>query len=168
MARRAGRGAAFALVAALLLVACKKPYRVGEHVLVEWEEGKFYPAHVLEVHGPARYRVHFDGYETHWDEDVGVDRIRGRVQGQVTAPPPPEKVTRVAGAPAASGSAAAAAGINPFKEGDRVRVTWRGSVYAAIVLQPVGRDRVLVHYEGHENAWDEAVTLERIVSRRAK
>jgi hypothetical protein len=152
------------LSVALLLSACKKPYRVGEHVLVEWEEGKLYPAHVIEVNGPARYRVHFDGYDAHWDEDVGIDRIRGRVQGAVASPPPPAKVARALGAPA--GSAKVAEGINPFHEGDRVRVTWRGSVYGAIVLEVVGRDKVLVHYEGHENAWDEVVVLDRIVSRR--
>ena len=49
---------------------------------------------------------------------------------------------------------------------DRVRVTWRGSVYAAIVVGVEGKDRLLVHYEGHENAWDEVVTIDRIVSRR--
>jgi len=164
--RRRSEGRWLLLTVSLLLAGCKKPYRVGEHVLVEWEEGKFYPAHVLEVHGAARYRVHFDGYDTHWDEDVGLDRIRGRVQGPLTAPPPPEKVTRAAGAP--TGSAAAGLGINPFTEGDRVRVTWRGSVYGAVVLEPVGRDKVRVHYEGHEPAWDEVVALDRIVSRRGK
>ena len=111
-------GWTLALGAALALPGCKKPYRVGEHVLVEWEEGKLYPAHVLEAHGPARYRVHFDGYDTHWDEDIGIDRIRGRVQGAVTTPPPPAKVTRASGAPA--GSAGLAEGINPFHEGDRI------------------------------------------------
>jgi hypothetical protein len=155
----------WALALACALAACKKPYRVGEHVLVEWEEGKLYPAHVVEAHGPARYRVHFDGYDAHWDEDVGVDRIRGRVQGAVgSPPPPPAKVSRALGAP--TGSASVAEGINPFHEGDRVRVTWRGSVYGAIVLQVVGRDKVLVHYEGHENAWDEVIVLDRIISQR--
>jgi hypothetical protein len=158
-----GSAARCALLA-LALAGCKRPYRVGEHVLVEWEEGKLYPAHVVEVNGPARYRVHFDGYDSHWDEDVGIDRIRGRVQGAVTPPPPPAKVARALGAP--TGSAGIAEGINPFREGDRVRVTWRGSVYGAIVIKAVGRDRVLVHYEGHENAWDEEVALDRIVSRR--
>jgi hypothetical protein len=166
MRARCARPSATSLVlaAGLALTACKKPYRVGEHVLVEWEEGKLYPAHVLESHGPVRYRVHFDGYDTHWDEDVGVDRIRGRVQGAVSTPPPPAKVTRAAGTP--TGSAALTEGINSFHEGDRVRVTWRGSIYGAVVIQPVGRDHVLIHYEGHEPAWDETVALDRIVSRR--
>lgn len=161
---RGSVGPAQVLLFALLFTACKKPYRVGEHVLVEWETGKLYPAHVIEANSAVRYRVHFDGYDTHWDEDIGIDRIKGRVQGPLTPPPPPAKVARAAGAP--TGSAGIAEGINPFREGDRVRVTWRGSVYAAVVLQVVGRDRILVHYEGHENAWDETVVLDRVVSRR--
>ncbi|HEY3495769.1 MAG TPA: Tudor-knot domain-containing protein [Polyangiaceae bacterium] len=154
------------LLAALALAVpgCKRPYRVGEHVLVEWEEGKFYPAYVVEAHSTTRYRVHFDGYDSHWDEDVGVDRIRGRIEGPVAPPPPPKKVLRAAGAP--TGSAGPGSASNPFRQGDRVRVTWRGSVYPAVVLEVVGKDRVLVHYEGHESAWDETIPLDRVVNRR--
>lgn len=161
--RNVSRGALLLLVA-LALPGCKKPYRVGEHVLVEWEEGKFYPAYVVEAHSTTRYRVHFDGYDSHWDEDVGVDRIRGRIEGPVLPPPPPAKVARAAGAP--TGSAGPGTTSNPFREGDRVRVTWRGSTYPAVVLQVVGKDKVLVHYEGHESAWDETVPLDRVVNRR--
>lgn len=158
-------GRALFLATALLLTACKKPYRVGEHVLVEWEEGKFYPAYVVEVKG-SRYRVHFEGYDSRWDEDVGLDRIKGRVTDSITPPPPPEKVLG-ATAPLPGASAhAVGASINPFKVGDRVRVTWRGSIYAATVLEVTGKDRVKVHYEGHESAWDEIVSVERVVSRR--
>jgi hypothetical protein len=158
------RRALFLVVFSLAALGCKRPYRVGEHVLVEWEEGKLYPAYVIETHSTTRYRVHFDGYDSRWDEDVGVDRIRGRIEGPVAPPPPPAKVARVAGAP--TGSAGPGSASNPFREGDRVRVTWRGSVYPAVVLQIVGKDRLLVHYEGHENAWDETVSLDRVVNRR--
>jgi hypothetical protein len=34
------------------------------------------------------------------------------------------------------------------------------------VLEVQGKDRLLVHYEGHEDAWDEVVTLDRVTSRR--
>jgi hypothetical protein len=153
------------LLVALALTSCKKPYRVGEHVLVEWEEGKLYPAYVLEAHSSTRYRVHFDGYAARWDEDVGVDRIRGRIEGPIPpAPPPPAKVARAAGAPV--GSAEPGRAINPYRPGDRVRLTWRGSVYPAVVLEAVGKDKLLVHYEGHEPAWDETVSIERVLSRR--
>lgn len=150
---------------ALALAGCNKPYRVGEHVLVEWEEGKLYPAYVIEARSSTRYRVHFDGYAARWDEDVGVDRIKGRIEGPVgPPPPPPAKVARAAGAPV--GSAEPGKAINPYQPGDRVRLTWRGSVYPAVVLETVGKDKLLVHYEGHEPAWDETVSIDRVLSRR--
>jgi hypothetical protein len=150
-----------------LLAACKRPYRVGEHVLVEWEEGSSqrYPAYIVERLSATRYRVHFEGYDTRFDEDVGIDRITGRVEGPVVAPPPPKKVAR--GASSASvpdGGVALVA--NPYKEGDRLRVRWRGSIYAATVLEVIAKDRVRVRYDGFEQAWDEIVQLERIVSGR--
>ena len=176
--------APFVLCLALATPGCSQPYKVGDYVLVEWEEGKLYPAYITEVSGKSRYRVHFDGYDSRWDDDFGIERIKGRVEGPVVAPPPPEKVERASrrpeaaadskgAAPSGSGSAAGAApadsvalAVNQFKPGDRVRVTWRGSVYSAVVLEIVAQDRVLLHYEGHENVWDEVVQLERIVSRR--
>jgi hypothetical protein len=163
------------VVAALLLGAClaplpgcKKPLRVGEHVMVEWEkEQPPYPAYIIERVGTTRYRVHFDGYDSRWDEDVSFDRILGLVEGPVVVPPPPPKVALAAGvaSPKASGSAGEVA-VSPYKEGDRVRVTWRGSVYSATVTKVVAKDRFEVHYEGHEVAWDEVVSIDRIAGRR--
>src|SRR3954465_4209286 len=82
----------------LLVSACKKPSRVGEHVLVEWEkEQPPYPAYITERVGAARYRVYFDGYDSRWDEDVSLERLLGRVEGPVAVPPPPSKVALAAG-----------------------------------------------------------------------
>ena len=150
------------------LPGCKKPYRVGEHVLVEWEkEQPPYPAYIIERTGTGRYRVHFDGYDSRWDEDVSLDRILGRVEGQVAAPPPPPKVALAAGvaSPKASASAGEVA-VSPYKEGDRIRVSWRGGVYSATVVKVIAKDRFQVHYEGHEVAWDEVVSVDRILGRR--
>lgn len=152
----------------LLLSGCKQPFRVGEHVLVEWEKGQPpYPAYIVQRVGASRYRVHFDGYDSRWDEDVSLDRVLGRVEGPVSVPPPPPKVALAAGvaSPKTAGSAGEMA-ISPYKEGDRVRVTWRGNVYSAIVIRVVAKDRFEVHYEGHEAAWDEVVGIERIAGRR--
>jgi hypothetical protein len=164
------RPAAYAgLLGLLLLVSgCKKQYRVGEHVLVEWEkEQPPYPAYITQRVGATRYRVHFDGYDSRWDEDVSFERLLGRVEGPVTAPPPPPKVALAAGvaSPKTAGSAGEVA-VSPYKEGDRVRVSWRGSVYSATVVKVVAKDRFEVHYEGHEVAWDEVVGIERIAGRR--
>ena len=159
---RRGRWLVFAACVALA-PACKNPYRVGEHVWVEWE-GRDYPAYILEKKSATRFRVHYEGYDERWDEDVTLDRIKSRVEGPAPVPPPPEKVERGSGAnPKASASAAP---VTPYKMGDRVRVRWRGSVYAATVISVAAPDRVLVHYDGHESAWDETVSIERIVSRR--
>jgi len=158
----------FAAALALPLAGCKKPYRVGEHVLVEWEEGKLYPGYIIEQTGKSRFRIHFDGYDSRWDEDVSIEAIKGRVEGPVPVPPPPEKVTRAAGVTAKSAQAPAnpALAISPYQVGDRVRVSWRGSVYTATILEVVSKDRFKIHYEGHESAWDEIVPLDRVVGRR--
>jgi hypothetical protein len=156
------------LLCGFLAVGCKKPYRVGEHVLVEWEkEQPPYPAYITERVGATRYRVHFDGYDSRWDEDVSLERLLGRVEGPVAVPPPPPKVALAAGvaSPKTAGSAGEVA-VSPYKEGDRVRVSWRGSVYSAQVIKVVAKDRFEVHYDGHEAAWDEVVGIERIAGRR--
>jgi hypothetical protein len=149
---------------ALLLSSCKKPYRVGEHVLVEWED-EVYPAYILEVKSGGRFRVHFEGYDSRWDQDVTLDRIKGVVKGPVRRPAPPERVGRAEGlvTPASSSSAAPAAA---YKVGDKVKVRWRGTIYPATVVGVVGPDKFLIHYEGHESAWDETVKIDRIVGKR--
>lgn len=152
-------------------LGCEQPYRIGEYVLVEWEDGQApYPAYIVAKKGKARYRVHYDGYSTRWDEDVTLDRIKGRVEAHVFRPPPPKKVQRAQGhdphsASQAKGSASAVP-TGQYQVGDRVKVRWRGSVYPATVAQVVGPDKYLIHYDGHESAWDEAVPGNRIVSTR--
>jgi hypothetical protein len=149
-------------VLVLPLAGCKKPYRVGEYVMVDWEENRPFPAYITEKIGSARYRVHFDGYDC--DQDVSLERIKGRVEGTVP-PPTPGKLPCAHAVPAESSSAPAVTPA-PYKPGDHVRVTWRGSIYSATVLSVVTKDRFVVHYEGLETAWDESVTLDRIVARR--
>jgi hypothetical protein len=151
------------LLSALVLTGCKKPYRVGEHVMVEWD-GRDYPAYIIEKKGRTRYRVHFDGYDARWDGDVSLDRIKGRVQGHVTPPPPPANVARAAGInPKASSSAEP---VSAYKVGDRVHVSWRGSNYKATIIEVISPTRFRVHYNGYETAWDETIDLDRIVGHR--
>jgi hypothetical protein len=51
-------------------------YRVGDAVQVKWK-GKWYDASILKVDG-ARYRIHYDQYDSSWDEWVGPERVRAR------------------------------------------------------------------------------------------
>jgi len=142
---------------------CKEPYRVGEYVWVEWEGGQ-YPAYIIERKGQTRFRVHYDGYDSRWDEDVTFDRVKSRIEGPVNPPPPPEKVAKAASLAAKGGSADSV--VTTYKIGDRVRVRWRGSIYPATITGIVSSEKFLVHYEGYESAWDEVVESSRIVGSR--
>ena len=151
------------LATALALVACGDDYRIGEYVWVAWE-GRDYPAYVIDQRGKTRYRVHYDGYDSRWDEDVTPDRIKGRIKGPAVAPPPPEKVARAMGlTPQPSGSAGAP---SVFAVGDRVRVRWQGSVYAATIVSLEGTGRIRVHYDGYGSEWDEVVSDDRLSGKR--
>ena len=139
----------------LLLVGpagCKRAPDVGDHVMVEWE-GKVYPAMIIDVPGPGKAKVHYDGYDEIWDEVVPRARVRGFVEGPVTMPDPPEKVRH---------TAVEAAKTNQHKIGDRVMVDWHGHYYPALIVGVVGPERYRIHYEGYGNEWDENVGAERI------
>lgn len=130
---------------------------------VEWY-GKNYPAYIIQTRGRDRYRVHFDGYDTRWDDDVSIDRIKGRIHGRATPPPPPVKIARAEGlSPRALASATR---VSPYKVGDRVKVSWRGSTYSATIIEVLSPTRFRVHYSGYETAFDEVVNAQRIVGRR--
>ncbi|MCU0691233.1 MAG: hypothetical protein MUF54_07525 [Polyangiaceae bacterium] len=152
------------LVPVTLVPGCKNRYVVGDHVLVEWEDND-YPAVIIAVEGPARYRVHYDGYDSIWDETVNVTRVKGRVAGPIVAPPPPSKVIRRGGAPAATASGNS--GVpSRYRQGERVRVTWHGEIYAATIVEVLGSERYRVHYEGFGPEWDETIDVSRIRSPR--
>jgi hypothetical protein len=140
------------LVALLSAGGCKRTYSVGDKVLVEWE-GNVYPAVIIEATGPSRYKVHYDGYDTIWDETVTRDRIRGIAEGRVPAPEPPAKVRA---------KAIQAAQTNVHKIGDRVRVEWHGQIYPAVIIAIVGHEKYQIHYEGYGDEWNETVGLSRI------
>lgn len=148
--------ARLALVVALscLLGACKRSYDVGDHVYVEWEKDKKYPAHVIPGSpGPGKYKVHFDGYDSIWDEVVTRDKIKGFVEGTPVSPEAPEKVRA---------KALQAAQTNVYKIRDQVKVEWHGTMYPARITGIVGQERYRVHYEGYGDEWDETVGLSRI------
>lgn len=147
----------------LLLLGCARPYQVGDHVLVEWgREGRFYPGFIVEKKSRSTYRVHYEGYPVRWDEDVSLPRIKGRVTGPVTQPPPPKHVRIAQGLDLKQEGESSQLGR--YKRGDRIRVRWRGTVYRATVLQVASSTEFKVHYDGHEDAWDEVVPVSRIVT----
>jgi hypothetical protein len=138
------------------LAGCKAKYGVGDHVLVQWETNN-YPAYILDVPKPSKFRVHYDGYDAAWDEEVTKDRIKGFVEGPVVAPEPPAKVRA---------KAIQAAQKNTYKLKDRVRVEWHGQIYPATVTGIVGQEQYRVQYDGYDHEWDEIVGLSRIQPRQ--
>jgi hypothetical protein len=141
------------------VLGCAKPFRIGEHVWVDWDGNRF-RAFIVERAGSTRLRVQFEGCDSHWQRDVTMDKIVGRLDEAEASRPPAAVACGPAGPAAARGDHVSV--TTPYKPGDRVRVRWRGSVYTASVVSAMAPDKFLVHYEGHENAWDEVVPLERI------
>jgi hypothetical protein len=145
-----------AALAALGLAGCKRPYSVGDHVYVEWE-GNEYPAVIIAAVSPTKYKVHYDGYDSVWDETVSRDRIKGLIEGTPRHPEPPPKVRA---------KALQAAQTNRYKSGDRVRVEWHGQLYSATITAIVGQERYRVRYDGYGPEWDETVEIARIQPRQ--
>jgi hypothetical protein len=156
-----------ALVAGLLLgccagAACRESQRIGDQVLVEYE-GRRCPGYVIDKKSDTRFRIHFDfeGYD--WEDDVSADHVLGRVQEAVADCPLPPRVRATLGLVETPKSPDR---NSPYRVGDRVRVRWRGSVYPASVTQVLAADTVIVHYQGHEDAWDETINIDRIETGR--
>jgi hypothetical protein len=158
----AARHVAGGLLLLSLVAACRESQRIGDHVLVEYE-GRRCPGYVIDKKGDTRYRIHFqfEGYD--WEEDVGADRMLGRVQEPTLDCPLPPRVRATLGLVEKPKSADRS---SAYKVGDRVRVRWRGSVYPANVTQVLAPDTLVVHYQGHEDAWDETINIDRIETAR--
>lgn len=150
------------LALGLATAGCRENLRIGDHVLVEYE-GSSCPGYVIDRKSETRLRVHFDfeGYD--WQEDVSVDRVLGKVQGQVQPCALPGRVRLTLGLGA---TPTAVARTSPYRVGDRVRVRWRQSIYPATITEVRAADTVVVHYVGHEDVWDEAINVDRIVTER--
>lgn len=54
----------------------KFAWNKGDRVQVSWK-GTWYQATIIEVAG-EKYKIHYDGYGTEWDEWVSLDRMKGR------------------------------------------------------------------------------------------
>jgi hypothetical protein len=151
------------LAIALLVCGCRRAHQVGDHILVEWRNAD-YPAVIVAIEAPARFRVHYDGYSDDWDESITTTRIKGRLSAAVSPVSLPAPAP-VRGKPGPSGSASSRPPPEPpsvYRAGDRVRVEWHGAIYPAAIIAVLGDDRYRVHYEGYGDEWDESIGLNRI------
>ena len=145
-----------------VLPQCSRRNRVGEHVWVMYESRPA-RAFIVEKTGESRVRVQFESCDTSWQREVTTDRITGRVTDAEALHPPAVPAC----APTNAGRKGDAIGLTvPYRVGDRIRIKWRGSTYNATIVGVVGPERVRVHYEGLESAWDETIATDRIEGAR--
>jgi hypothetical protein len=145
-----------------VLMHCSRRNRVGEHVWVLYESRPA-RAFIVEKTGESRVRVQFESCDTSWQREVTTDKITGRVSESEAAHPPAVPACAPTNA-ARKGDAIGLAA--PYRVGDRIRVKWRGSTYNATIVGVVAPERIRVHYEGLESAWDETITTDRIEGAR--
>jgi hypothetical protein len=161
-----GRGASLPkralgwLALCALVIGCRRAHQVGDHVMVDWRGGD-YPAVIVAIEGPSRFRVHYDGYSDDWNEVVPGTRVHGRIPPSTVPGPVAATKVRIRPGPSASGAPSSSPAVG-FRVGERVRVEWHGAIYSATILAEVGADRYRVHYEGYGTEWDENVDLNRI------
>jgi hypothetical protein len=153
--------AIWAAIGLLLLASCRRPNKVGDHVLVSWRGGD-YPAVIIGIEGPSRLRVHYDGFSEDWDEVVPATRVLARLSSAPGPAPPGPAPSHKARSKTSPSSSTAQLPASVYRVGDRVRVEWHGSIYPATIVTVLGDDRYRVHYESFGNEWDEDVGLGRI------
>jgi hypothetical protein len=161
----AAREAVFGLFLGLLgcgAAGCRENQRIGDHVLVAYS-GLHCPGYVVDKKSDTRFRIHFTFEGYNWEDDVAADHVLGRVEEPVADCPLPERVRATLGLVAPPQSAARS---SPYQVGDRVRVRWRGSIYPATITRVLAAESVVVHYQGHEDVWDETINVDRIETAR--
>jgi hypothetical protein len=121
------------------------PLSAGQPVQVEWN-GSWYEGRIRAVHPDGRVRVHYEGWEDSYDEDVGRERILLRPGGEQAVEP--------AGDVAHEGTA--------LEAGQRVQIEWMGAWYDGRVLETRPDGGVRVRYEGWGEAYDEDVPRNRV------
>lgn len=134
-----------------IVVAAK--FKVSDSVDVLWNGG-WYNATILATAVGAKYRVHYVGYKSHWDEWVPEARVRSK----------PGKTSDTASSTSASLSPSASAPpstIATYAIGEAVNILWNGSWYPGKIIGVDGA-RYRVHYDGYAASWDESVTTARL------
>ena len=157
-------------------------YDVGAEVAVKWK-GQWYDATILAVESPGRYRIHYDGWSSSWDETVGTSRIaeRGAVTssgagcgwlGRVFAYVMVTVFAFLVGVGilvAVCGQSQTVDATGPpvtaetvLDPGDKIHVQWGSSWYLGTVIAVNPDGRVQIHYEGFDESNAEVVARDRL------
>jgi hypothetical protein len=82
----------------------KSAYQVGDKISVKWN-GQIYASTVLAVLPNDKYKIHYTGWASSWDETVGLDRIVGAKGAPAAVPVPTAKTGGGGGGAAAAADA---------------------------------------------------------------
>ncbi|MFO0737484.1 MAG: hypothetical protein U0270_16450 [Labilithrix sp.] len=141
--------------------------QVGDKVDVQWN-GTWWKAKILAVQD-GKYRVHYTGWASSWDENVVPERVRDQTadaktgstaeaDDPATAAATPPAATPAAATPSAAKAPATTAA---YAVGSKVDVNWKGGWYQAKILSKVDAN-YRVHYIGWSASWDDTVPPSRI------
>lgn len=169
------------LFAALVASGCKKKeipppvpettsaavatYAVGDKVDVKWNNS-WWKGEILSSDS-GKYKVHYTGWSSTWDESVTPDRLRAptsesKVGSSVEGTGSADPAAAAASAPAAAATPSPApAAASAYKVGDKVDVNWKGTWYQGKILS-AGGGNYKIHYIGWASSWDESVPASRI------
>ncbi len=149
---------------------CKTPkavtaskFKLNEVVDVLWN-GAWYEGTILALAPGDKYRVHYSGYSSSWDEWVTLPRLRTKSgkglkgSGAVAAP---KATTAPSGGPAPSAALTAAPAAGAYAVGEAVTILWKGSWYPGKIIAVNGA-QYKVHYDNYSASWDEWVTASRL------
>jgi hypothetical protein len=146
------------------LVTEETPLSEGDSVQIEWG-GSWWPGKVLSVEEDGTVRIHYDGYDNSWDENV--PRTRLRLPGEAPTGGGAAQAATNPG-PVEADPLRAALSTRPVTErtrlapGDALHVEWGGRWWAGSVVRVEDDGRVRIHYEGWASSWDETVPRSRL------
>jgi len=161
-------------------------YATGDAVYIAWG-ARWWRGRILRPVAPDRWLVHYDGWDSSWDEEVAADRLAPHGD----APPPPLAAVKGSGRGlrivllAALAVAIAVVGIawlgggspypavdvartrpvaaaTPLDPGQQVAIEWRNQGWPGSVVSLLPDGRVRVHYQGYSASHDEVVPRARL------
>jgi hypothetical protein len=158
------------------------PFARGARVWVEWR-GSWWDGTILSAAPDGRFRVHYDGWSSSWDEDVPPSRLApksGPPPGRRAGTPPVVRalllavvlaVIAIAGHLVArtqfdAPEGAPALSLGEATPGRAVWIEWQGTWWPGSVRSVDGSSgRVFVHYEDWSSDYDESVAPTRLRAR---
>jgi hypothetical protein len=141
----------------------KAAYTKGQAVDIH-SGSTWYPGSVIGLDG-SKYRAHYDGYSSSWDEWVRADRLRPRTIVDAGA----DTSAKDAGSDARAYPVPAVDGGDPkatYENGEAVEVLYGSTWWAGSIKQKDG-SRYRIGYDGYSDSWDEWVTPKRLRKRGA-